>query len=176
MRGRAGEIVITVQVFALGRRAVSRKMSMNRAASMTLAIAFLVFGAGVAITQSDPIAARKALMKENNENALVVVRMMRGQMPFDPVKVDAAFAQWEDTAKRFSGLFPGNSQIGQETRASSKIWITKADFDAKAAEFGKVVAENRVKAKTSLAGLRIAIPPIGNACDNCHKEYRTSRR
>jgi cytochrome c556 len=151
-------------------------MLMKRAARVALAAAFFVFGAGAAITESDPIAVRKALMKENDENALIVVRMMRGQMPFDPVKVDAAFAQWEETAKKFPGLFPGNSQIGQETRASSKIWITKADFDAKAAEFGKVVAENRAKAKSSLSGLRAAIPPIGNSCDNCHKEYRTSRR
>ena len=149
---------------------------MRRAAGVALAAAFLAAGVGAVIAQSDPIAIRKALMKENNENALAVVRMMRGQMPFDPVKVDAAFAQWEDTAKRLPGLFPGNSQIGQETRAASKIWITKADFDAKAAEFGKVVAENRATAKASLAGLRGAIPPIGNACDNCHKEYRTSRR
>lgn len=151
-------------------------MSINRASGVAIAAVFLAFGTGAAITESDPIAGRKALMKENNENALVVVRMMRGQMPFDPVKVDAAFAQWEDTAKKFPGLFPGNSQIGQESRASSKIWITKADFDAKAAEFGNVVAENRAKAKASLAGLRAAIPPIANACDNCHREYRTSRR
>lgn len=151
-------------------------MSINRASGVAIAAVFLAFGTGAAITQPDPIAVRKALMKENNENALVVVRMMRGQMPFDPVKVDGAFAQWEDTAKKFPGLFPGNSQIGQESRASSKIWITKVDFDAKAAEFGKVVAENRAKAKASLAGLRAAIPPIANACDNCHREYRTSRR
>ena len=153
-----------------------KNFPMKRAAAAALAVAFLAAGVGAVIAQSDPIAARKAMMKENDENALALVRMMRGQMPFDPVKVDAAFAQWEDTAKKFPELFPGNSQIGQETRAASKIWITKADFDAKAAEFGKVVAENRVKAKASLAGLRAAIPSIGNACDNCHKEYRTSRR
>ena len=54
--------------------------------------------------------------------------------------------------------------------------MTKADFDAKAVEFGKVVAENRDKAKASLDGLRAAIPIVGNACDNCHKDYRLSKQ
>ena len=70
----------------------------------------------------------------------------------------------------------GQLKTGQKTRASSKIWVTKVDFDAKAAEFGKAVAENRDKAKTSLDGLRAAIPVVGNACDSCHKDYRLSKQ
>src|SRR5689334_20553627 len=128
------------------------------------AAGFLMLGTGMAIAQSgDPIATRKALMKENDGNALAVVRMARGLMPFDPVKVDAAFAQWADTAKRFPGLFPESSKMGENTRAASMIWVNRKDFDAKAAEFGKAVADNRAKATASLAGLRAAIPVIGNA-------------
>lgn len=149
---------------------------MNRLGAATLAIGLLTLAMGGVIAQSDPIAARKALMKENNDHALVLVRTARGQMPFDPVKVDAAFAQWADTAKKLPELFPGNSQIGQDTRAASMIWVNKKDFDAKVAEFGKAVADNREKAKASLEGLRAAIPAISKACDNCHKDYRTSKR
>jgi len=101
---------------------------------------------------------------------------MRGQTPFDAAKVDTAFAQWANTAQKLPGLFPDNSKSGQDTRAAPKIWMTRADFDAKAAEFGKAVAENRDKAKTSVDGLRSAIPQVGNACDNCHKDYRLSRQ
>jgi cytochrome c556 len=50
------------------------------------------------IAQSDPIAARKALMKGNDDGARTAVQMMRGQVPFDGAKVDAIFAQWADTA------------------------------------------------------------------------------
>ena len=53
--------------------------------------------------------------------------------------------------------------------------MTKADFDARAAALGKAVAENRNKAKTSLDGLRAAIPAVANACDACHKDYRLGR-
>ena len=128
------------------------------------------------IAQSDPIATRKGLMKDNEENAVIVVQMMRGQAPFDAAKVDAAFAQWADTAQKLPALFPDNSKSGQKTRAAPKIWTTKADFDAKAAAFGKVVADNRDKAKGSLDDLRAAIPAIGNACDACHKDYRLAQQ
>ncbi|MFZ0353661.1 MAG: cytochrome c [Pseudolabrys sp.] len=149
---------------------------MGRTAGVALAAVFVALGVGAVLAQSDPIAARMALMKGNNDNANVVVQMMKGQASFDAAKVDAAFAQWADTAQKLPGLFPDNSKTGQKTRAASKIWVTKADFDTKAAEFGKVVAENRDKAKGSLDGLRAAIPLVGNACDNCHKEYRLAKQ
>jgi cytochrome c556 len=153
-----------------------RDMPMGRPAGAALAAAFLVLGAGAVIAQSDPIATRKGLMKENQDNAEIVVRMMRGQAPFDAAKVDVAFAQWTDTAQKLPSLFPDNSKSGQKTRAAPKIWTTKADFDDKAAAFGKVVADNRDKAKGSVDGLRAAIPAVGNACDACHKDYRLARQ
>lgn len=148
---------------------------MRRMAGAALAAVVVVLGSDAVIAQSDPIAIM-ALMKGNDDNARVVVQIMRGQAPFDAAKVDAAFAQWAHSAQKLPGLFPDNSKTGQKTRASSKIWVTKVDFDAKAAEFGKAVAENRDKAKTSLDGLRAAIPVVGNACDSCHKDYRLSKQ
>lgn len=140
------------------------------------AVAVVASGTSAVIAQSDPIAARMSLMKGNNDNAKVVVAMIRGQAPFDAAKVDAAFAQWADTAQKLPGLFPDNSKTGQKTRATPKIWETKSDFDAKAAAFGKAVAENRDKAKASLDGLKAAIGVVGKACDNCHEDYRLSQR
>lgn len=136
----------------------------------------VALGASAVIAQSDPIAARMALMKGNNDNAKIVVAMIRGQAPFDAAKVDAAFAQWADTAQKLPGLFPDNSKTGQKTRAAPKIWETKADFDAKSAAFGKAVAENRDKAKASVDGLKVAIGAVGKACDNCHEDYRLSQK
>src|SRR5262249_1911100 len=122
---------------------------MKATANAAVAGTLVVLGAGAVSAQSDPIATRKALMKENNENAKLAVQMMRGQTPFDPAKVDTAFAQWANTAQKLPGLFPDNSKSGQDTRAAPKIWMTRADFDAKAAAFGKPVPENRDKPKTS---------------------------
>jgi len=139
---------------------------------IVLAVFMISLNAGVIMAQSDAIAARKALMKGNNDNARIAIQMMRGQQPFDAAKVEAAFVQWAETAQKLPSLFPEDSKTGEKTRATPKIWQNKKDFDEKAAAFAKSVAENRDKAKSSLDGLKAAIPVVGKACDNCHEDYR----
>ena len=141
-----------------------------------LAALAVAFSVSAALAQQDPVTTRENLMKQNNKHAVAVVRMMRGQQPFDAAAVDAAFAQWADTAQKLPDLFPENSKTGGDNRASPKIWLNKKDFDSKAAAFAKVVAENRDKAMSSLEGLRAAIPAVGKACDNCHEDYRLSKQ
>jgi cytochrome c556 len=141
-----------------------------------LAALAVVFGIGAVMAQQDPVKTREDLMTKNNDQAKAVVQMMRGQTPFDAAAVDVAFKQWADTAQKLPGLFPDNSKTGGDNRASPKIWVNKADFDAKAAAFAKTVAENHDKAKSSLDGLKAAIPVVGKACDDCHKEYRLSKQ
>ncbi len=143
---------------------------------MIFAAAAVSLSVGAVMAQQDPVKTREDLMKENNKHAIAVVRMMRGQAPFDATEVDAAFKQWADTAQKLPGLFPENSKTGGDNRASPKIWLNKKAFDAKAADFGKAVAENHEKAKSSLDGLRTAIPAVGKACDNCHEDYRLSKQ
>lgn len=143
----------------------------NRAIAVLTGFVMLA-GAGAVIAQSDPIAARMALMKGNSDNARAMIQMMRGQAPFEAAKVETAFAQWTETAQKLPGLFPDNSKTGEKTRAAPKIWENKSDFDAKAAAFGKAVAENHDKAVASLDGLKAAVAVVGKACDNCHEDYR----
>jgi cytochrome c556 len=128
------------------------------------------------LAQSDPIKARMALMKGNIDNARAMTQMVRGQQPFDPARVEAAFAQWAETAEKLPGLFPPESKTGGKTRAAPAIWENKKDFDAKAAAFAKVVADNRAKAKQSLDGLKVAYKAVGDACSNCHEDYRLPER
>ena len=132
--------------------------------------------AGAVMSQSDPIAARKAMMKGNIQNAGAMVKMIKGETAFDAAKVQAAFAQWAETAEKFPGLFPDNSKTGGDTRAAPKVWQSKKDFDEKAASFGKAVADTRDKAIASLDGLKAAIPVIGKTCDNCHEDYRLAKQ
>jgi cytochrome c556 len=141
---------------------------------IVLAAAIAALGVTAVVAQSDPIAARKALMKGNNDNAKILVKMMRGEDPFDATKVNAAFAQWAETAQKLPSLFPDNSQEGQ-TRATAKIWQTRSDFDAKVAVFAKAVADNRDKAKNA-DELKVAVGAVGKSCDGCHEQYRKSQR
>ena len=141
---------------------------MTRTLLVTMAV---MFGVTAVMAQSDPLSQRKALMKGNVENASAVNKMVRGENPFDAAKVNAAFAQWEETAQKLPTLFPEPPKPGQETRALPKIWETKADFDAKIAAFAKAVADNKDKAKT-LDELKVAFPSVNTACNNCHEPYR----
>jgi cytochrome c556 len=144
-----------------------------RTAVATLGI---VLSVGAVIAQSDPIAARMALMKGNNDNARAMIQTIRGQKPFDGAAVETAFAQWAETAQKLPGLFPENSKTGEKTRATPKIWENKKDFDEKAAAFSKAVADTRAQAVASLDGLKAAIPVVGKACDNCHEDYRAPQQ
>jgi cytochrome c556 len=141
-----------------------------------LAALAVVLSAGAVLAQSNPVKTREDLMKQNDEHAKVVVQMMKGQRPYDAKAVEAAFAQWAETAHKLPSLFPDNAKTGGDNRASPKIWENKKDFEAKAAAFAKSVADNRAKAVESLDGLKATIPVVGKACDSCHKLYRLSKR
>ena len=146
---------------------------MNRENMMKrIALAAVIIATGIAgvAAQADAIKTRQALMKGNDAGGRLLSQMARGRVPFDAAKADAALAQFADTAAKLPGLFPENSKAG-DTKASPKVWQTKADFDAKVAEFAKVVAESRPKVKT-LDGVKATLSVVGKACDTCHDTYR----
>ncbi len=136
-----------------------------------LAMGAVAGGVSVVMAQSDPVSQRKALMKANGQNYGVANRMVRGDEPFEAAKANAAFSQWTETAQKLPGLFPEPPKAGEESRALPKIWETKADFEAKIAAFSKVVADNKDKANT-LDELKVALPLVGKACQDCHDSYR----
>lgn len=142
----------------------------------TVTVLAVVLGVGAAAAQSDPVKTREDLMKSNNNGAKAVVQMAKGQKPFDAKVVEAAFTQWADTAKQLPDLFPDNSKTGGDNRASPKIWENKADFNAKIADFAKVVADNKAKAVASLDGLKAAVGAIGKSCGGCHDDYRLAKK
>jgi cytochrome c556 len=142
---------------------------------IVLAVAVAAFGITAAVAQSDPIAARKALMKGNNDNAVVLTKIASGEEPFDAAKVNAAFAQWAETAQKLPNLFPDSSKTGGRTRAAPKVWETRSDFESKVAQFAKVVADNRDRAN-NVDELKVALGAVGNTCDGCHEHYRLSSR
>ena len=123
------------------------------------------------MAQSDPLSQRKALMKGNGEQLGALNKMAKGEQPFDRAKVDEAFAKFGEVAQKAPALFPEPPKAGEDTRALPKIWETKSDFEAKFADFRRVVDDNKDKAKT-LDELKVALPNIGKACGGCHEPYR----
>jgi cytochrome c556 len=134
------------------------------------AVTMLAFGVTAVVAQGDPIAARKALMKENGKQAQQGAKFMKGEEPFNLAKAQAIFASYQDAAAKAPALFPDNSKTG-DTAALPAIWENKADFDAKLAKFGADAKDAAGKVKDE-ASFKAVFPEVQKNCGGCHNLYR----
>jgi cytochrome c556 len=139
------------------------------------AVAAIALGMSVAVAQQDPIAARKALMKANGDQAKIGAAMMKGEAPFDLDAAHKIFAAWEDAAAKMPALFPDNSKSGGETAADPKIWENMDDLKARFAKFGTDAKDAEAKV-IDLDSFKAAFGNIGkNDCGGCHEKYRVKK-
>src|SRR5215467_2423835 len=145
---------------------------MNR---IMLAVGAVALAVTAVAAQSDPIAARKALMKKNGDEAKIATAMVKGEAPFDAAKVQTVFATFADSAAKAPALFPDNSKTGGDTAALPAIWENKADFDARFAKFGSAAkeAEGKVKDLDSLKATWGSFAK--DNCGGCHEKYRAKK-
>jgi cytochrome c556 len=131
--------------------------------------------AGAAYAQQDPIAARKALMKTNGDQAKIGAAMAKGDAPFELEKARNIFTAFEDAATKAPSLFPDNSKTGGDTAADPKIWENIDDFKARFAKFG-TDAKDAMSKVTDLDSFKAAFGAIGkNDCGGCHEKYRVKK-
>jgi cytochrome c556 len=130
-----------------------------------------VLAATLAVAQSNPIAARKALMKANGEQAKIGAAIAKGDAPFDAAKVQTIFATFVEAAEKAPTLFPENSKKGGKTEALPAIWKNKADFEARFAKFGAdaKAAQADVKDLATFKALWSGL--IRKNCTGCHEKY-----
>ena len=140
-----------------------------------VAVAAIALGVGVALAQQDPIAARKALMKANGDEAKGGAAMAKGEAPFDLTKVHAIFATFADAAAKAPALFPDTAKTGGETAALPAIWENKADFDARLVKFGtdSKAAQSAVKDLDTFKSTWG--PLLKDNCGGCHEKYRQKK-
>ena len=134
----------------------------------------LLLSVGAGIAQQDSVKQAQTSMKGNGKNAGALAAMVKGEKPYDQATVDAAFAQFEDTAKKFPTLFPVSvkgAKFDGDYSPSPKIWEDKAGFDAHVASFTKTIGEAKAKIK-DLETLKAAFPAVGKECGGCHETYR----
>jgi cytochrome c556 len=92
-----------------------------------LAVAAIAIGVTAVAAQSDPIAARKAMMKKVGEQTKVGAGMAKGEAPYDQAKAQAIFATYVEASGTMPALFPENSKTGGETAALPAIWTNMDD-------------------------------------------------
>lgn len=144
---------------------------MNRT---VLAVAAIAIGVTAVGAQSDPIAARKELMKGIGAQTKTGGGMAKGEVPYDQTKAQAIFASYIDVAAKAPGLFPPTSKSGGETAALPAIWENKADFEARFAKFSADAKQAQTSVK-DLDSFKTTFSGITKNCGGCHEMYRAKK-
>jgi cytochrome c556 len=137
---------------------------------LVLAAAIAAAGITAVAAQSDPIAARKALMKGVGDQARIARDMIDGKTPFNADAAKKVLATYEDAAAKMPALFPDNSKMG-DTAALPAVWENKADFNAKMAKFGADSKAAAAQVK-DLDSFKAQMSEVGKNCGGCHQTYR----
>ena len=104
----------------------------------------------------------------------VMLKMSRGQIPYDQAAVDAALADLEKAVPTIPATFQPNPKMdlpGAEYIASPKVWENKADFDSKVPAVAKQITDLKGQIK-DVDSLKVAWKQINDKCDGCHDTYR----
>ena len=136
-----------------------------------LGVVVLAFGATALVAQTDPIAARKALMKTNGDQNRIATEMLEGKRPFNLDEAKKVFVVFAEAGEKAPALFPDNSKTGGDTAALPPIWENKADFNAKLAKFA---SESKAAgaATKDVDTFKVQITEVRKNCGGCHQTYR----
>ena len=135
---------------------------------------FVALGVTAVVAQNDPIAARKALMKTNGDQTKIAVAMMKGEAPFDLAKAQAAFAAYQDAAKKMPDLFPDSSKTGGDTAALPAVWDHIDDVKVRFKKLGDDAAAAST-ATTDFDSFKASFPTVTKNCGGCHETYRAKK-
>ena len=136
-----------------------------------LAVAVFAFGVSAVVAQSDPIAARKALMKTNGDQNRVGTEMIDGKRPFDldaAKKVLTTFSESGETAK---ALFPEQLEDRRRHRLSAGDLGEQGGLRSQAREVFQR-GEGGSRRCHHLDTFKAQIAEVRKYCGGCHTPYR----
>ena len=138
-----------------------------------IAAAVLGLGACAVLAQQEVAVQQQNLMKSQGRSMYgVVLKMVKGDTPFDKAAADAALKALADDVAKIPTVFTTNPKEDVKDAtfgASQKIWQNKADFDAKVPPVTKAIADAKF---TDAASLKVAYDAIQAKCNDCHDSYR----
>lgn len=137
-----------------------------------------VFATGA---DADEIAQRKVAMRNNNNEAKVLVAMFKGEAAFDGKEVAFAAYSIANDFMALRNLVPedstGVSSMGDKSRAKPEIWQDMAGFTA---ALDRALAAARAVAAAGEdndeAAFKVAFGGLGKACGDCHDKFRTPKK
>src|SRR5271165_4698012 len=132
----------------------------------------LLLGVGAAMAQQDIAVKQDNLMRAQGKSMYgVILKMTKGEIPYDQTAVDAAIAQLEESVPTIGKLFETNPKedvVNATYGSSQKIWQNKADFDSKVPPVVKAIADVKGSIK-DVASLKAAYETINAKCTDCHE-------
>ena len=135
----------------------------------------LLLGSGAVMADQKLAVEQDNFMRSIGKAVYVtMLKMGKGDLPYDQAAVDAAMVQLEADVPKIPGLFKDNpkEQVVNATYGSSeKIWQNKADFDSKVPAVIKTVADLKGKIKDQ-ASVKAAFEALNTSCNGCHETYR----
>lgn len=141
-------------------------------------LVFAVAALALATTAAfaDVIADRQAVMKENARDVGILVKMVKGETPFDAAAVLAALTALNTNVQKIdvAASFPVGSDKG-DTTASPKIWEDPAGFQAQVDKFKAVTAAAVANPAQDLDALKAQVGAIGQTCGTCHEAFRVKK-
>jgi len=137
-----------------------------------LAAAVVMGSASAGFGADDPIAVRKAIMKNVGAATGAGAAMAKGEAEFNAVTAQLVLRTMNTAALGVGELFPAGSDSGGKTTASPKIWEDRAGFDAAMAKFASDTAAGIAAKPADLDAFRAAFGAAASNCGACHKAYR----
>ncbi|SIO39399.1 Cytochrome c556 [Bradyrhizobium erythrophlei] len=135
----------------------------------------LLLGVGTVMADQDLAVKQDNLMRAQGKSMYgVLLKTVKGEIPYDQKAVDAAIADLEKSVPTISTVFATNPKedvVNATYGAKQSIWKNKADFDAKIPPVSKAIAEVKGTVKDA-ASLKVAFDAIQEKCTGCHETYR----
>lgn len=125
---------------------------------------------------ADPIADRKAAMKNVGMAMGTLVKMVKGQMDYDANAALLSFAIMNNAAIGYSSLFPAGTETGGETTAHAKVWSDTAGFTAGMDKFRDDAAAAIAAKPADLDAFKAAFGKVAANCKVCHETYRVAKQ
>jgi len=141
-----------------------------------VAVGAVLLGVSAVLAQQDVAKQQDDLMRTTIGRPFygVLLKMSRGQAPYDQAAVEAALSDLEKAVLTIPATFQTNPKMdlpGAEYVASPKVWENKADFDSKVPAVIKQITDLKGQIK-DVDGLKVAWKQINDKCDGCHDTYR----
>lgn len=125
---------------------------------------------------ADAISDRKAAMSNVGMAMGAAVKMLKGEMDYDPVVASLAFATMNNAAIGFTSLFPKGSETGGKTTSSPKIWSDMDGFSSGMAKFQADTAAAVAAKPADMDAFKAVFGKVAGNCKSCHETYRVAKQ